>query len=109
MKIIHLTVSTLAFSLLAGSAAIAQQGSGGYPNGAPGADTVNASQTARAHLRKHHMTNDTSGGNVSIDKSGTTSEAGVTAAGVGAHGSEMAKGAHAAGNTGGTKTVPTTN
>jgi hypothetical protein len=78
------------------------QGQGGYNDGAPGAATAAAPSSTVKHMRKHHMTNDTSGGTSSIDKSGNTQEGVRTTAG--AQGDDQAMGAHAPGNTGGTKT-----
>lgn len=92
----------IAFAAL--TPAMAQQGTGGYPDGAPGAATAAAPSGAVKHARRNHATNDTSGGTSSIDKSGTSQEAGGSMAG--AQGQDQAMGAHAPGNTGGTKTVP---
>ena len=80
------------------------QGQGGYPDGAPGAATAAAPGSTVNHARKHHMTNDTSGGMSSIDKSGETQEGGGATAG--AQGPYQAMGAHAPGNTGGTANDP---
>lgn len=88
------------------STPVVAQGQGGY-QGAPGADTAAAASTDVKHARKHHATNDTSGGTASIDKSGQSTEAGGTTAG--AQGSMQGMGAHAPGNTGGTKTSPNGN
>jgi len=92
-----------AFAALA-TPSIAQQGQGGYAPGVPGAATAAAPSGEVQRARRHHMTNDTSGGTSSIDKSGTAQEGGGTIAG--AHGTDQAMGAHAPGNTGGTKTSP---
>jgi hypothetical protein len=84
------------------AAPVYAQGQGGYAPGVAGADTAAASSAQVKHMRKHHMTNDTSGGTSSIDKSGQSQEGGATTAG--AQGSMQGMGAHAPGNTGGTKT-----
>lgn len=95
-----LLIAASAISLALASPVLAQ-GQGGYAPGTPGAETAAASSSTVKHARKHHMTNDTSGGTSSIDKSGQSQEGGATTAG--AHGSDQAMGAHAPGNTGGTK------
>jgi hypothetical protein len=101
----HLLVAAaLCVTAAFASPAIAQQGTGGYSDGAPGAATATASSGTVKHARRNHATNDTSSGTSSIDKSGTAQEAGGTTAG--AHGQDQAMGAHAPGNTGGTKTIP---
>jgi hypothetical protein len=99
----NLLIAGAMFATIAISPAVAQ-GQGGY-QGSPGADTAAASSSDAKHMRKHHATNDTSGGTSSIDKSGTTQEGGGAMAG--AQGQEQGAGAAAAGNTGGTKTEPT--
>src|ERR1700712_1460332 len=81
------------------------QGEGGYAPGAPGAATAAAPASAVKQARNRHMTNDTSGGTSSIDKSGVTQEGGRSAAG--AQGRDQAMGAHAPGNTGSSNTTPT--
>jgi hypothetical protein len=92
----NLLIAGAMFATIAISPAIAQ-GQGGY-QGSPGADTAAASSSDAKHMRKHHATNDTSGGTSSIDKSGTTQEGGGAMAG--AQGQEQGAGAAAAGNTG---------
>lgn len=103
MKTIIIAAALCVTSAIA-APAMAQQGTGGYPDGAPGAATAAAPSGAVKHARRNHATNDTSGGTSSIDKSGTSQEAGGSTAG--AQGQDQAMGAHAPGNTGGTKTVP---
>jgi hypothetical protein len=97
-------IAGIAGALIAIPATAFAQGQGGYAAGTPGASTAAVSSTTVKHLRKHHMTNDTSGGSSSVDKSGMTQENGGAV--VGAHGSDQAMGAHAPGNTGGTATSP---
>lgn len=99
-------IASIAFAAAAACAApVLAQGQGGYSPGVPGADTAAMSGSAKAHARRHHATNDTSGGTSSIDKSGKTQEGGRAMDG--AQGSEQSLGAHAAGNSGGSKTSPT--
>jgi len=81
------------------------QGQGGYDTNTPGAATAATDAGTRQRMRNHHMTNDTSGGTASIDKSGRSNENGGALSG--AHGQDQGMGAAAPGNTGGTKTSPT--
>jgi hypothetical protein len=97
-----LTVITLLSLAVAPALA---QGEGGYAPGAPGAATAAAPASAVKHARARHMTNDTSGGTSSIDKSGVTQEGGRSAAG--AQGQDQAMGAHAPGNSGSSNATPT--
>lgn len=100
-RLSFLVVLTVGFALPAFA-----QGQGGYPDGAPGAATAAGSANSTQHLRRHHLTNDMSGGTSSIDRSGQTQEGGGAIAG--AHGTgNQALGASAPGNTGATKTAPT--
>lgn len=98
----RLIIAGLAFAALCAPAFA--QGQGGYSNDAPGAATTAMPNSSVQHMRKHHMTNDTSGGASSVDKSGKTQEGGGTTAG--AQGDNQAMGTHAPGNSGGAMTRP---